>query len=245
MSVPEFYDDYVARQAAVGINARHRSILRLLTRFGLDHGDRVLEVGAGIGTLTELLAEYLNPHGSIVAMDLSPNSIAVAKNRLARFHNIELLTTDALRFQSETRFNVVVLPDVIEHIPPELHPSLFHRIASWLQDDGFALAHYPNPYHLEWVAQHRPQLLQVVDQPIHAHQLVGNAYAAGLYLDHYERYSIWVREGDYIVAVLKPSAGVGDFHDLPETKPSLMARARGHALRRGRPLIDRWKRRST
>jgi trans-aconitate 2-methyltransferase len=241
MTISDFYDDYVGRQVAVGINERHRSILRFLIRFGLAEDARVLEIGAGIGTLTTLLAHHLAPKGCLVAVDLSPKSIAVARKQLAAHQNLELIAGDALELDLPGDFDVVVLPDVIEHIPLDLHPALFRRVASWLRAGGFALLHYPNPHHLQWVREHRPDRLQIIDQSIHADVLLSNAYRAGLYLDYYERYSIWVREGDYVVAVLRPSSGVGDFHDLPEPKPSLLERARARARRRGRLLIDHWR----
>jgi cyclopropane fatty-acyl-phospholipid synthase-like methyltransferase len=242
MSVADFYDEYSDRQLAVGINARHRSIHRLLTRFGLRRGHRVLEIGSGVGTLTALLAETLSPSGCLVGIDLSPKSIAAARARLSRYDNVELQAGDALQADIAGRFDVVVLPDVIEHIPLDLHAALFRRVASWLRDDGFALVHYPNPHHLEWVTEHRPDRLQIVDQPVHADVLLSNAYSAGLYLDYYERYSIWVQEGDYVVAVLKPSAGIAEFHDLPEPQPSMATRVRWRVRRDARRLAARLRR---
>jgi trans-aconitate 2-methyltransferase len=224
MSVADFYDDYVDRQVSVGINARHRSILRFLVRFGMRADHRVLEIGAGVGTLTELIARELGPAGWLVATDLSPRSIEVARERLARFHNVELIAGDVLQLDFSDTFDVVVLPDVIEHIPLELHPELFRRVARWLRADGFVLLHYPNPHHLKWVSEHRPHMLQIVDQPVHADVLLATVYPAGMYLDYYERYSIWVREGDYIVAVLRAAAGIDTFTDLPEPRPSIFAR---------------------
>jgi SAM-dependent methyltransferase len=229
MNAADFYDAYADRQIAVGINDRHRSILRLLTRFGLRPDHRVLEIGSGVGTLTELLAKRLTPSGSLVGIDLSPRSIARAGERLSRYGNVELIAGDALDIELTDSFDVVVLPDVIEHVPLDLHPALFRRVASWLRADGFALLHYPNPYHLTWVREHRPHLLQIIDQSVHADVLLANVYPAGLYLDYYERYSIWVREGDYIAAVLKPAVGIGNFTDLPSAPPSLLARLRGRA----------------
>ena len=232
-----FYDSYVDRQQAVGVNERHRSILAGLLRCGLRPEHRVLEIGSGVGTLTVLLAGAL-PQGSLVGIDLSPKSIEAARARLARFADVELIAGDVLEAGIEGRFDVVVLPDVIEHVPVELHGALFARVAGWVRDDGFVFVHYPDPHHLEWTRRNEPEKLQLVDQPIHADVLTANAYANGLYLERYERYSIWVREGDYVIAVLRPAAGVGEFHHLPPRRPSLAARATARLRRlagRGRP----------
>jgi len=140
---------------------------------------------------------------------------------------------DALEVDAGERpYDVVVLPDVIEHIPVEMHDALFGRIAAWVKPEGFVLVHYPNPHHLEWFHEHRPERLQIVDQPIHADRLTANAYRHGLYLDYFERYAIWIREGEYIAAVFRPASGVvEEWTPLPQPKPSLWRRIAARAKR--------------
>jgi trans-aconitate 2-methyltransferase len=226
-----FYDKYVGRQTEVGVNARHHAILGWLRRSGLRPDHRLLEIGCGVGTLTQLLAEELDPRGSVVGVDFSARSVEAAGERLASFANVELVVGDALEVELHRSFDVVVLPDVIEHIPLEHHGALFARVAAWVRPDGFVLLHYPNPHHLEWCRKHRPDLLQVIDQPIHADVLLANAYPHGLYLDLLETYSIWIREGDYVVAVMRLKEGIASFTPLPEPGPSLLARIRGRVRR--------------
>jgi trans-aconitate 2-methyltransferase len=236
--VSAFYDELVDRQTRVGVNLRHRAILAWLLRFGLGPDDSVLELGCGVGTVTGLVSEELR-RGSILAVDLSPRSIATARRRLASHENVRLLAADVVNADVDGQHDVVLLPDVIEHIPLEQHDALFARVASWVKPDGFVLLHYPNPHHLEWCHANNPENLQIIDQPIHADALLANAYRHGLYLSHYERYSIWVREGDYVVAVLRPSAGVGEFTRLPQPRPSLPARAARRARSAARRLLGR------
>src|SRR3954447_865796 len=229
--IQRFYDEYVDHQSAVGINERHRAIGSWLERSGMRRGQRILEIGCGIGTLTQLLAEKLGAEGSVTAVDLSPKSIEIAKQRLGSFANVELLAADVIQTEIPGRFDVVVLPDVIEHIPLEHHPALFARVAGWLEDNGFALMNYPNPHYLQWCHEHRPDLLQVIDQPIHADRLTANAYASGLYLDLLQTYSIWIHEGDYVVAVMSPAASVGTFTPVPEPSRPLWRRVAGRVRR--------------
>ena len=224
----DFYDDYVDLELATGINDRHHSIMRWVRRAGLRPGHQVLEIGCGIGQLTELLAKVVGDGGSVLAMDLSPRSVEVAGRRLTGFPNVRLVAGDVLETEIEGTFDVVVLPDVIEHIPIEGHRDLFARIAGALRPNGFALLHYPNPHYLAWCRDNAPDDLQVIDQPIHADQLLANAYPHGLYLDFFQTYPIWIREGDYAVAVLRSTAGTGVFTELP---PGRRARL-GAALRR-------------
>jgi len=238
--VSDFYDEMVDRQARVGVNSRHRAIVAWLRRFGLKPNDRVLELGCGVGTVTELLAEDL-PEGSILGVDLSPRSIATAQQRLASYENVRFVAADVVNADVEGQYDVVLLPDVIEHIPLQAHDALFGRIAAWVRPDGYVLLHYPNPHHLEWFHEHHPERLQIIDQPVHADVLMSNAYRHGLHLDYYERYSIWVREGDYVVAVLRPAEGVGEFTRLPPPRPSLPARVKRRAKGAVLRLVGRGK----
>jgi cyclopropane fatty-acyl-phospholipid synthase-like methyltransferase len=219
-----FYDEFVGRQTAVGVNERHRAIVAWLRRFGLRPTHSVLEIGCGVGTVTQLLAAEVRHGGSVLGVDLSPKSIEAARERLAAFPHARVETGDAIEMDVGGPFDVVVLPDVIEHIPLELHSRLFARVASWLVPDGFALLHYPNPHHLDWYHKHDPQALQFIDQPIHANVLLSNAYPHGLYLDFLQTYSIWIREGDYVVAVLRPVRPEPTFTPLPSRPLSLFRR---------------------
>ena len=213
----ESEDFYVDRQRAVGVNARHRAILSWLERFGMRRGHRVLEIGCGIGTVSGLIGEALGPEGSLTAIDLSSESIKTARARLAELDNVEFRAGSVLEIELSGSFDVVVLPDVIEHIPLEHHRLLFSRVASWLAPRGFALLHYPNPWYLQWCHENKPELLQLVDQPIHADTLTANLYPNGLYLNHLETSSIWIVEGDYQIAVLRHQAAQTSFTQVQQT----------------------------
>lgn len=229
--VKRFYDDYVERQETVGVNDRHRAVVAAARRAGLGAGDRVLEIGCGIGTATELLAREVGERGSVLGVDISERSIEIGRERLQSLANVELRAVDVVAEDVDGTFDVVVLPDVIEHIPVEHHSVLFARVARWLGGRGFALLNYPNPFFIEWCREHRPDLLQIIDQPIHADQLVASVYPNDLYLDRYETYSIWIAEGDYISAVLRPRATATMFTEIPATPPSLARRGAGKVKR--------------
>jgi cyclopropane fatty-acyl-phospholipid synthase-like methyltransferase len=233
-----FYDEFVDHQLTIGVNERHHSIMRHLKRAGLEPRHRILEIGCGVGTLTGLLAEHISRDGSLLATDLSPKSVEVARASLARFANVDLRAGDILEMEIDGTFDVIVLPDVIEHIPLEQHPQLFGRIAGWLREGGFALMNYPNPNFLEWCREHKPEELQVIDQPVYTDVLTANAYPHGLYLDFLETYSIWVHEGDYQVAVLRRRADATDFTEIP-WRPPFRQKLREALALRARRLLGR------
>ncbi|MEZ4825556.1 MAG: methyltransferase domain-containing protein [Bacteroidia bacterium] len=201
--IEQFYDGYVERQVNLGINPRHRSIQRWLKQFGLKPHHRVLEIGCGVGTQTELLLRYLGPQGFVTAMDISPRSIEVARQRLSSYKNAELIAADATDYDFSEKYDMIVMPDVIEHIPVDLHYRLFEKLSAVLKDEGKIIIHIPNPYYLEWVHKNEPELLQVIDQPIFTDILVKNVYPHGLYIHSLKTYDIWVEECDYQIIELR------------------------------------------
>jgi trans-aconitate 2-methyltransferase len=107
-----------------------------------------------VDSLTEPLACGLGPSGSLVALDLSPKSVEVARRRLARFACVHLLAADVLEVEPRAVFDVIVLPYVVEHIPVKHHSALFTRLSSWLQKRGFIVPNHPNPRCTAWCQTH-------------------------------------------------------------------------------------------
>jgi len=71
------------------------NLMRLLVAEAeLGPADTVLEVGAGVGNLTEPLVEQA---GWVVAVEIDPRLAGVARERLADAENLDLLRTDALK----------------------------------------------------------------------------------------------------------------------------------------------------
>lgn len=230
----EYYDDFADEQASAGIHARHKAIDGWLEKFGLVAGAHVLEIGCGVGTQTELIAKRLHGSGTVTAVDLSPRSIDFARRRLSGRPNVELIAGDVVQLELDRKFDVIVMPDVIEHIPVDQHLKLFANVRRWLEDTGWALIHMPNPYYLDWCRRHRADLLQVIDQPIFAETLIANTQPNDLYIHHLETYPIWIAECDYQVVVLRPVPRV-DFA-TPSEDRSLRARIAGVPRRVARLL---------
>lgn len=202
--IESYYNDYAEVQIKTGINQRHHSILRLLRQSGLRRYHRVLEVGCGIGALTYLLARYLSPRSELVAIDISPKSVEIAQQRLRNYPNCRVFAGEAEDIlPSPLTFDVIVLPDVLEHIPLEQHKHLFMVLRSLLTTDGFIFIHIPHPNFLRWSEQHLPDTLQLIDQPVYTDKILSNAYPAGFYLHHLNSYGLWRQPYDYQVIVLK------------------------------------------
>jgi trans-aconitate 2-methyltransferase len=117
----------------------------------------------------------------------------------------KLVTKGPIRAcDQDDQFDVIVLPDVLEHIPQRDHASLFQKLSSWLAPHGKVIIHTPEPFFLEWQIKTAPHSLQIIDQPVHTSVLARNATAAGLYIHFLSSYSIWKNQPDYQIALLKP-----------------------------------------
>jgi len=107
---------------ADAIRAYYHRVLPFFERELADRGDaelwrwaagsppdcRVLELGAGTGRATSFLARAA---GCVVALDLAPELIAVARRRLAGTANVALLVADMREIALKSRFDLVVAVD--------------------------------------------------------------------------------------------------------------------------------------
>ena len=86
-----YQDTLIALDAARGINIGEPSLhARCLDALALQHGERVLHVGAGTGYYTALLAELVGPTGHVEAYEIDPALAARAKRNLTNFPTVTL-----------------------------------------------------------------------------------------------------------------------------------------------------------
>lgn len=201
--VRKYYDEFSEEQEKTGTNKRHFAIQNWLKKFGISESSIVLEIGCGIGTQTELIASDANK-GFVTALDISPKSVELAKKRLAHLSNIEFIAADVIAHDFKKQYDIIVLPDVLEHIPIEQHTQLFEKLSKILKPSGYIFIHIPNPYYLEWCHVHETQYLQVIDQPIYTDILAPSVYKNGLYIHYLNTYTVWIDNCDYQAIVLKP-----------------------------------------
>ncbi len=215
-STAEYYDDFSERQLKVGVNERHKSIASKLKSRGIQTNEHILEIGCGIGTLTSLLFDLV-PNGYITAADLSPKSIEIAKKLYKNKQNVEFVAGDATEYPFSGPFDRIVLPDVLEHIPFELHNKLFFHLSRLLKHNGSILIHIPNPYHSDWWrAQDLP--MQIIDLSVHLPIVVENLKGTGLHITYLEIYGVWQNEGEYQFIELQKESKYSNFTQKTEQK---------------------------
>ena len=214
IEVKAFYDNY---QFKFKHNVRHYIVINKLMDSGLKQTDHVLEIGCGNGAVTKLIAEKVK-NGTVTGLDISSESISAAKINLKNCVNAKFIASNVTDYVTEEKFDVVVLSDVLEHIPIEYHDALFKKINDLLNKDGFIFINIPDPAFLEWVAVHEPEKLQVIDQPLHSDELISMAYKNGFYLKELRSYSIYKEQYDSQSIVFIKRAPIANFKSYPQSK---------------------------
>jgi 2-polyprenyl-3-methyl-5-hydroxy-6-metoxy-1,4-benzoquinol methylase len=93
--------------------------------------EAALDVGCGTGTFSRLLAERA---GRVVALDLSPRMIEVAKERSKQYANIEFEVADATEWvPGSEQFDCVVSIAMLHHVAAE---EMLVKMAGLLRDGG-------------------------------------------------------------------------------------------------------------
>src|SRR5947199_8678622 len=69
---------------------------RLFREAGIGSGQRVLDIGSGVGDVAMLAARLVGPSGEVVGIERDPKSIAKARARVieARLHNVSFTQSD-------------------------------------------------------------------------------------------------------------------------------------------------------
>ena len=107
-------------------------------------------------------------------------------------------------FSIDEKYDIIILPDVLEHIPIEAHDNIFKTIKGLIKPSGFIFINIPNPYALEYLHIHHKELLQIIDQPIYTNILLNTVYKYDFYIDNLKTYAVFYEEADYQMMVLKP-----------------------------------------
>jgi len=200
--VEEYYNTFKEHQKKLGVNIRHRTIFKNLKSLGLKPESNVLEIGCGIGTVSSLIVKHVTS-GSFVGVDISNESIELAKKINASSKNAEFIVNDMSTFSHKVKFDFIVLPDVLEHIPVNQHASLFKTISESSTKDAIVLINIPEPNCLNWLRKHHPEGLQIIDQSLSMQDLLNNSYPHGFKLFSMNSYSLQFIENDYTSVVLK------------------------------------------
>jgi trans-aconitate 2-methyltransferase len=207
--VADYYDRYKEHQKKLGINVRHRAIFKNCRRAGLKTDSHVLEIGCGIGTVSHLILNHIRG-GSFVGVDISSESVGMARSNNRAFNNARFMVSDMSDFSIKDKFNFVVFPDVLEHIPREQHAAIFKIVSQHCTDDATIVINIPEPNFLDWIRKNDASKLQIIDQSLSPLQLINQWNENNFKIYSVVPYSLNYNVNDYLSLVFKKKMEVED-----------------------------------
>src|SRR6267143_1586508 len=83
---------------------------RFFREAGIGSGQRVLDIGSGVGDVAMLAARLVGPSGEVVGIERDPRSVARARERVAdaRLSHVTFIECDASQVQCAQPFDAVV-----------------------------------------------------------------------------------------------------------------------------------------
>ncbi len=92
---------------------------RLFREAGIGVGQRVLDLGSGVGDIAILAARLVGRSGEVVGIERDPNSIARARSRVAEagLDTVSFTQSDVNQIASDKPFDAAVGRFILEFLP--------------------------------------------------------------------------------------------------------------------------------
>ncbi len=103
------------------------AVKKVIEAAGLRLEDVVLEIGPGIGTLTQGLAQKVK---KVMAVEKDPGMIAILKETLKDYKNVEVIQEDILRFRDQTPKQY----KIVANLPFYLTAPVIRRFLELIKD---------------------------------------------------------------------------------------------------------------
>ncbi len=100
-------------------------------------------------------------------------------------------------------FDVIALFDVTEHVPRADRQSFLNEVGRLAAGDAMLLLSTPHPHLSEWMRHERPDLMQVVDEPVPLTELIEALEPQGFTLTRYVAFDIERTGPQYQFAVFR------------------------------------------
>jgi len=98
---------------------------RIVEASGIGDGDTVVEIGAGLGAMTAMIAPRVK---RIIALEIDPKLVKVLDSELGGIPNVEIVHTDVLRYDFSSPFQGRGKIQVIGNIPYNVSSQIIFRL---------------------------------------------------------------------------------------------------------------------
>jgi 2-polyprenyl-3-methyl-5-hydroxy-6-metoxy-1,4-benzoquinol methylase len=193
-----YYADF---SRAVGLrdwlkpNPRHEQLKLLIRELLHDRRElKLADIGCGAGVMTAALRRY----GEVTAIDFSGPAIEVAQRLVP---DVRFLEGSLEALPEDTRFDVITLFDVIEHIPAHERGHFLAEVRTRLADQGMVVISTPFPAFTRFRRANNDPTLQIVDEEVWLPDLLTETAALGLQLLEYRAFDVFRGSPEYQAAV--------------------------------------------
>jgi ubiquinone/menaquinone biosynthesis C-methylase UbiE len=144
-----------SRYALGSTDAEHERLIRqaarlapLTERFfreaGIGAGQRVLDLGSGVGDVAILAARLVGPSGEVVGIERDGRSIARARARVteAGVHNVSFTQSDVNQIASDKPFDAAVGRFILEFLPDPV--AVLRSVSQLVRPGGVLAFHEPS-----------------------------------------------------------------------------------------------------
>src|SRR6266513_5666115 len=109
---------------------------RFFREAGIGCGQRVLDLGSGVGDVAMLVARLVGPSGEVVAIERDPKSIAKARARVteAGFHNVSFNESNVDEILDGKPFDAAVGRFILMYLPDPV--AVLHAISRLVRPGG-------------------------------------------------------------------------------------------------------------
>ena len=120
-----YHDVLIAIDEDAGINNGLPSLwARVFDNLDIKPGATVLQVGAGVGYYTAILAEIVGPEGRVIAYEIESDLAERSKKNLRHYTNVEVICGDATKAASFPNLDALFACAGVTHVPMRWLDSL-------------------------------------------------------------------------------------------------------------------------
>jgi SAM-dependent methyltransferase len=200
-SITDFYDRFTGKLIRDYVQGNVRQLRAFeLVRSSIGPDTRtVLDVGCGIGASS---ASYIEgcTGTTVHGVDISPNNIRVA-TALFGGPRLRFSVSDMETPPDDQRYDLIALVDMHEHIPRDKWPRFHQVIEQCLGEHGTVVTTTPSPLHQQYLREHKPAGLQVVDETLELEDVAALADRLGGRVIRYDWVGVYHRN-DYVHTVI-------------------------------------------